>query len=35
MRRVLHLAVHDTKLFIMEKENFFFMFGMPVMFMLV
>ena len=34
MRRVLHLAVHDTKLFILERENFFFMFVMPVMFML-
>ena len=34
MRRVLHLAVHDTKLFILERENFFFMFLMPVMFML-
>ena len=34
MRRVLHLAVHDTKLFLLERENFFFMFLMPVMFML-
>ncbi len=34
MKRVLHLAVHDTKLFILERENIFFMFIMPVMFML-
>jgi ABC-2 type transport system permease protein len=34
MRRILHLAVHDTKLFILARENFFFMFLMPVMFML-
>ena len=34
MRRILHLAVHDTRLFILAKENFFFMFLMPVMFML-
>ena len=31
MRRILHLAVHDTKLFILARENFFFMFLMPVM----
>ena len=24
MRRILHLAVHDTKLFLLAKENFFF-----------
>jgi ABC-2 type transport system permease protein len=34
MRRVLHLAIHDTKLFILARENIFFMFVMPVMFML-
>ncbi len=34
MRRVLHLALHDTKLFILARENIFFMFVMPVMFML-
>jgi ABC-2 type transport system permease protein len=34
MRRILHLAMHDTRLFILAKENFFFMFLMPVMFML-
>jgi ABC-type multidrug transport system permease subunit len=34
MRRVLHLALHDTRLFLMQRENFFFMFGMPVLFML-
>ena len=34
MRRVLHLAVHDTKLFLLARENFFFMFLMPVLFML-
>ncbi len=34
MGRILHLAVHDTKLFIIARENFFFMFLMPVMFML-
>jgi ABC-2 type transport system permease protein len=34
MRRVLHLAIHDTKLFLLARENFFFMFLMPVMFML-
>jgi len=34
MRRLLHLAVHDTKLFLLARENFFFMFLMPVMFML-
>jgi len=34
MRRILHLAVHDTRLFILARENFFFMFLMPVMFML-
>ena len=34
MRRVLHLAVHDTKLFILARDNIFFMFVMPVMFML-
>ena len=34
MRRILHLAVHDTRLFLLAKENFFFMFLMPVMFML-
>jgi len=34
MRRILHLAMHDTRLFIMARENFFFMFLMPVMFML-
>ena len=30
MRRILHLALHDTQLFILAKENFFFMFLMPV-----
>jgi len=34
MRRILHLAVHDTKLFLLARENFFFMFLMPVLFML-
>ena len=34
MRRIQHLALHDTKLFILARENFFFMFLMPVMFML-
>ncbi len=34
MRRILHLAVHDTRLFILARENFFFMFLMPVLFML-
>ncbi len=34
MRRVWHLARHDTRLFLAERENFFFMFVMPVMFML-
>ena len=34
MRRILHLAMHDTRLFILAKENFFFMFLMPVLFML-
>ena len=34
MRRILHLAMHDTRLFILARENFFFMFLMPVMFML-
>jgi ABC-type Na+ efflux pump permease subunit len=34
MRRILHLALHDTRLFLMQRENFFFMFGMPVLFML-
>ena len=33
MRRILHLAVHDSRLFLMAKENFFFMFIMPVLFM--
>jgi len=34
MRRILHLTLHDTRLFLMQRENFFFMFGMPVLFML-
>ena len=34
MRRIPHLALHDTRLFLMQRENFFFMFGMPVLFML-
>lgn len=34
MRRILHLAWHDLRLFILAKENIFFMFIMPVMFML-
>jgi ABC-type multidrug transport system permease subunit len=34
MNRVLHLALHDTRLFLGARENFFFMFLMPVMFML-
>ena len=34
MRRVLHLAIHDTKLFMFTKESIFFMLIMPVMFML-
>ena len=34
MRRVLHLALHDSRLFLVAKESFFFMFIMPVMFML-
>ncbi len=34
MRRVLHLALHDSRLFLVARENLFFMFLMPVMFML-
>ncbi len=34
MRRVLHLALHDSRLFLAARENIFFMFVMPVMFML-
>ncbi len=34
MRRILHLALHDSRLFLIQRENFFFMFVMPVMFML-
>ena len=34
MRLIWHLAMHDSRLFLMQKENFFFMLGMPVMFML-
>ena len=34
MSRVLHLVRHDSRLFLMRKENFFFMLGMPVLFML-
>ncbi|MEN8007565.1 MAG: ABC transporter permease [Candidatus Krumholzibacteriota bacterium] len=34
MRRILHLAMHDTRLFLLARENFFFMLVMPVMFML-
>ena len=34
MRRILHLALHDARLFLGARENFFFMFAMPVMFML-
>ncbi len=34
MRRMLHLALHDSRLFLVARENLFFMFGMPVMFML-
>ncbi|MGD9546394.1 MAG: ABC transporter permease [Candidatus Krumholzibacteriia bacterium] len=34
MRRILHLALHDSRLFLAARENFFFMFIMPVLFML-
>jgi len=34
MRRVLHLALHDTRLFVLARESLFFMFAMPVLFML-
>jgi len=34
MRRVWHLAVHDSRLFLAARENLFFMLVMPVMFML-
>jgi ABC-2 type transport system permease protein len=34
MSRVLHLALHDSRLFLMARESIFFMFIMPVMFML-
>ncbi|PJA73405.1 hypothetical protein CO151_13670 [bacterium CG_4_9_14_3_um_filter_65_15] len=34
MRRIWHLALHDTRLFLVARENLFFMFLMPVMFML-
>lgn len=34
MRRVLHLALHDTRLFVLARESLFFMFVMPVLFML-
>ncbi len=34
MRRILHLACHDTRLFVIARESIFFMFIMPVMFML-
>ena len=34
MKRVVHLALHDTRLFVMSRESFFFMFVMPVLFML-
>jgi ABC-type multidrug transport system permease subunit len=34
MRRILHLALHDARLFLAARENFFFMFLMPVLFML-
>lgn len=33
MRRALHLARHDSRLFLLARENFFFMFIMPVLFM--
>lgn len=33
MNRVLHLALHDSRRFLVAKENFFFMFLMPAMFM--
>lgn len=34
MSRILHLALHDTRLFVLARESIFFMFIMPVMFML-
>jgi len=34
MRRVLHLALHDYRLFLVGRMNIFFMFVMPVLFML-
>ncbi len=34
MRRILHLALHDTRLFVLAKDSLFFMFIMPVLFML-
>ncbi len=34
MSRMLHLALHDTRLFVLARESLFFMFIMPVMFML-
>jgi len=34
VRRVWHLAWHDSRLFLMRRENLFFMLGMPVLFML-
>lgn len=33
MRRILHLALHDTRLFVLAKDSIFFMFIMPVLFM--
>lgn len=34
MRRVLHMALHDTRLYVGARESIFFMFVMPVLFML-
>ena len=34
MRRILHLALHDTRLFVMARESLFYMFIMPVLFIL-
>ncbi len=34
MRRVLHLALHDTRLFVLARESLFFMFIMPLLFMI-